>query len=195
MAVNPCHKESMRNNKHYWQTVSSQVVHTNPYYSVNQDEVIRPDGTTGSYYVVQNEDVVHVVALDSSDNIYLVQISRYTNDYISFELPAGQTDGQKPLVAGRRELREETGLTAKTWKCLGYIRPAAGMMKAKSHVYLARQLQETTNHEQREEAILKTVKIPIRQALNMVKEGKIVDGESIASLMLAALELGFVNNY
>lgn len=176
-----------------WEQLSSKLIHQNPFYSVREDVVIKPDGAKGTYNVVELKDSVFIVALDKEQNVYLVELHRYTNDKLSVELPAGGSEGRDILVAAKRELQEETGLKAKTWKRLGYIHPANGIVSSKDHVFLATDLEQTTSNSQEEEGISRVLRVPLKKAMMMVKNGEITDSESIASLTLAALEVGLLD--
>jgi len=184
----------MREKRGNWIKLSSKVVHKNPFYQIREDTVIKPNGVEGFYNVVEGLDSVFVVALDEHDNVYLVEIHRYTNNNLSIEVPSGGIDGQEPLEAAKRELKEETGLTAKSWKSLGFVRVASGIMEGKNYVFLAQELKQTNDNEQEEEGIIKTIKIPIKEAMLMIKNGKITDSETITPLTMAALELGIFEN-
>jgi 8-oxo-dGTP pyrophosphatase MutT (NUDIX family) len=177
-----------------WQRLSSKVVHKNPFYQIRQDAVIKPNGSEGLYNVVEGRDAVLVIALDEHQNVYLVELHRYTNNNLSIEVPGGGIDGQQPLEAAKRELKEETGLTAKSWKALGFVHPANGIIEGKNYIFLAQDLHQTSDNEQEEEGITKTLRVPIKEALLMVKNGKITDSETIAPLTMAALELGLLGN-
>lgn len=175
-----------------WKRLSSKIVHKNSFYQVREDAVIKPNGSEGFYNVVESKGAVFVVALDDSQNVYLVELHRYTNNNLSIEVPAGGIDGQMPLEAAKRELKEETGLIAGSWQELGVVHPANGIIEGKSYVFLARELTQTSDNEQEEEGITRTLTVPLNEALLMIKEGKITDTESIAPLTMAALELGLL---
>jgi ADP-ribose pyrophosphatase len=173
-----------------WETLSSEIVHKNKFYAVRQDAVIKPDGSEGTYHVIESNDAVFIVALDEQQCVYLIGLHRYTIDLYSIEVPAGSTDGEDPLVAAQRELREEAGLAASDWKKLGITYPANGLMSEKNHIFLATGLGEIDGNEQIEEGITKVLRIPFSEALAMVKNGEITDTQTIAPLAMAALELG-----
>lgn len=122
-----------------WQTRSSRTVYQNRWIRVREDEVVGPDGTDGIYGVLEvRSPAVFVVAITPVDEVVLVEIDRYTLDQPSLEVPGGTTDGQEPLVAGRRELLEETGLTASSWRDLGQVCSLNGVSQAPGRVVLAR---------------------------------------------------------
>lgn len=176
-----------------WETVSSRFVHKNPYYSVREDAVIKPDGSEGFFNVVQSRGAVFIVALDEQQNVYLIGLHRYTNDNYSIEIPAGGIDeGEQPLEAAKRELQEEAGLVADTWKELGVVYPANGLLSEKNHVFLTTALHPVSDNEQKAEGITKVLKVPLKKALTMVKGGEITDTQTIAPLLMAMLELKLV---
>ncbi|MCC2315014.1 NUDIX domain-containing protein [Cellulomonas xiejunii] len=178
-----------------WQTVSSRVAYENPWITVREDDVLAPDGRSGVYGVVEVRPSVFVVALTDDDEVVLVTTDRYTIGPGSVEVPAGGTDGQDPLVAARRELAEETGLTAREWTRVGVLDALNGVARAVEHVFVARGLAPVTDaagtaQEQAAEGITAVRTVPFADVLAMVRTGEIRDGETVAALALAALHLG-----
>lgn len=173
-----------------WKTLSSTVVHRNPWFSVRRDAVIRPDGQRGEYNVIERPDSVFVVALDEAGLVRLIGLHRYSTGVYSVEIPAGGTEGQDPLAAAQRELREETGLVARDWAPLGRVQCANGVLNVFGHVFLATGLTQTDQHRQAEEGIVEERKVTLGRALELVRSGEITDSQSITALALAALHLG-----
>lgn len=175
-----------------WRTLASRVVYANAWLSVREDDVVRPDGSIGIYGVVDtNSPAVYVVALTEADELVLVEQDRHPTGERSLECPGGATDGDAPLDAARRELREETGLEATEWTALGVLRSMNGICSERQHVFLARGLSRADGpgwHP--EEGIVAVRTVPFDQALALVRDGAIVDGQTASSLLLAALHLG-----
>jgi ADP-ribose pyrophosphatase YjhB (NUDIX family) len=179
-------------NQNFWQTIGSQVVYQNPYFSVREDTVIRPDGKPGMYAVVEKSPSVFVVALTEANEVYLIGQYRYTTQRYSWELPAGGTDGENALQAAQRELQEETGLVSDNWEEAGSYNPLNGSVNTTAYVYVARNVKQTMSHQQEEEGITSTVALPVRRVFEMILSGEISDGETIASLTKVVLKLGLL---
>ncbi len=131
-----------------WQTRASRTVYENRWIRVDEHDVLGPHGE-GIYGVVEMQHpAVFVVALDEDDRVCLVSLERYTTGS-SWEVPAGGSDGEDPLVAARRELAEETGMTAREWTPLGRMNALNGIARAPEFVFLARGVvfREHPRHE------------------------------------------------
>lgn len=180
-----------------WPTTSRATVYQNPWITVTEDAVTRPDGTDGIYGVVElRHPAVFVVAVTPDDEVLLVTVDGHTVGP-SIEVPGGGTDGEGPLAAAQRELAEETGYVARSWRRVGQMSALNGICRALEMVYLATNLAPApwvgdASGRQRE-GIVAVQLVPMREVLTMVRGDRITDGEAIAALLLALLELGRVS--
>lgn len=180
-----------------WQVTGSAEVYANPWIRVIEDAVVRPDGSPGVYGVVElRRPAVFVVALTDADEVLLVTVERHTTGP-SVEVPAGGVDDDAPEDAARRELLEETGYVATTWREIGRMNALNGVCRAPEIVYLATGLTrpspaDSADH-QAAEGISGVDLVPWREVLAMVADGRIRDGETVAALLYAALALGRVS--
>jgi 8-oxo-dGTP pyrophosphatase MutT (NUDIX family) len=170
-------------------------VYENAWIAVTEDSVTRPDGTDGIYGVVElKHDAVFIVAITDADEVVLVTVDRHTVGR-SIEVPAGGTDGEPALLAAQRELLEETGFRADTWREIGTMHALNGVCRATERVFLATGLSvgQSSAHEMRAEGIHEVHLIPWTVLLEMVRDGRITDGETIAALFSAAIALNRVS--
>ncbi len=168
-----------------WKTLKSRVVYSNPWISVREDQVIRPDGQNGIYGVVETRIATGVVALTPERDVYLVGQYRYPTEMYSWEIIQGGTDkDEDPLVACQRELQEEAGLIAKEWTQLGgEIHLSNCVSSEKGYVYVAEVLSETQASPDGTE-VLQIKKVSFEKALRMAQCGEIVDAMSVIAIFL-----------
>jgi ADP-ribose pyrophosphatase len=111
------------------------------------------------------------------------------------EIPAGMRDvpGEDPEATARRELIEETGFDASTWRPLHRFYPSVGMTDAVLHVYLATDLRPVGRSAHGpEEEHMEVLRLPLVDALDMVDRGEIADAKATIGLLMAARVLGDV---
>lgn len=127
-----------------WRRRSRELVYANPWIEVVHDEVDRPDGSSGIYGVVRFRNAaVGVVAVDDLGRLVLVGQHRYTLDEYSWEIPEGGVGPDETLEEGaRRELREETGLEAATWRQLCRLSVSNSVTDERGAIFLATELRE-----------------------------------------------------
>ena len=166
-----------------------RVAYDNPWITVWHDEVDRPDGSPGIYGVVHFANLAAgVVALDEADRIVLVGQHRYTLDEDSWEIPEGGVpDGETALQGAQRELREETGLTAASWREIGRLALSNSVSDERAVLFLATDLTHGQAAPDPSEA-LDVRWVPFVEAVAMARDGRINDAMSVAAILRVALD-------
>ena len=122
--------------------VERQVVHRGRYLEFRVDTIERADGSGGTRDVVGHPGAIAVLALDGDRRLLLVRQWRIPAAQAMLEIPAGTLDAhdgvtEDPDLAARRELEEETGHRAATWRKLSEFWTAPGFATELMHLYLA----------------------------------------------------------
>ena len=173
-----------------WKTKTSTVAYENPWLKITHDEVVTPKGTDGIYGVVHFKNTaIGVVPIDDEGNTWLVKQSRYTLNQYTWEIPEGGCPhGEEPINAAKRELEEEVGLQANDWQQLMTMHLSNSVTDEFCVVFVARDLfagkQELESTED-----IEYKKLPLTEAIEMVKRGEITDAISVAALLRIALML------
>jgi ADP-ribose pyrophosphatase len=166
--------------------ISSRVSYRGPVFWVTTDEVLEPTGVRARRDVVRHSGSVVVLAVDESSGsprVLLEKQYRYAAGRFLLELPAGRIDeGEKALDAAKRELLEETGYSARSWKRVLHFWASPGFVAEAMSIYLARGLKAGAAQPEDDEVIeLKLV--PIEKAVSMVLKGTIQDAKTIAGVL------------
>lgn len=178
-----------------WRRTSSREIYRNPWINVREDDVVRPDGVPGTYGVVTvNRPAVFVVPVTADGEVIMIKQRRYTTGVDSLEVPGGGTDGEEPLVAAARELREETGYAAATWRDLGPVYSLNGVADAPGRVFLATDLTHLGGDEREVEGISDVVAIGFADLVAIIGRQELTDNESLAALLLALVALDRVRS-
>ncbi len=170
-------------------TTSSTRVYENPWWSVREDEVRRPDGSRGTYAVLDAVDQAIVIALED-DRIQLVEQDRHPIGTRSWELPSGSADPARdvgPDALAARELAEETGLTAATWTALGVLDVMPSTTSQRCWVYLATDLRQGEPDRDAEEADLEAAWFTREHLEQMIADGSVTDAKTCAAYALLLL--------
>lgn len=169
-----------------WRQLDQQLVYQNPWISVTHENVLTPAGTAGIYGVVHfKSHAVGVVPVDGEGYVWLVKQFRYTLNQYSIEIPEGGSPlADDMLETAKRELREETGLTAREWTHLLDLHTSNSVTDESGVIYLAQGLVEgDTDFEATED--IEVLRIPLAEAVEWVFAGKITDSLSIMGLLAA----------
>ncbi len=171
-----------------WQTLESELKYDNNWISVTEHQVINPSGGNGIYGEVHFKNVaIGILPLDENYNTWLVGQYRYPLKAYSWEIPeGGGALDKEPLDGAKRELLEETGMSAKNWQEIQRMHLSNSVSDELSVIYVATDLiQGIAMPEETEQLIVK--KLPFEEAYQMVLTGKITDSMSVAAILKAKL--------
>jgi ADP-ribose pyrophosphatase len=174
-----------------WKKLQTTPVYDNPWIRVEEDRVLRPNGSAGIYGRVHFKNkAIGIIPLDEERNTWLVGQYRYTLNEYSWEIPmGGGSIGEDILVSARRELEEETGLLALRWTRLLRIHTSNSVTDEEGFVFLAEDLTAGQPHFDETEE-LQIRKLPFAEALEMAMRNEITDALSLAGIFKLAIQLG-----
>lgn len=167
-------------------TLASKTVYRGRLLQVLEDEVRLPDGKTARREYIRHPGAAAMVPLLDDETVILIWQYRYSARRHFYEIPAGKIDaGEQPLQTAQRELREECGYDAASWRRLTTLDPCIGYSDERIELYLARDLTRAA-HAVEEGEFLEQVTLRVGLALDWVKTGRITDPKTIVGLTWAA---------
>lgn len=175
-----------------WTTLSIRQVYDNPWITVEEHQVLNPSGNPGIYGKVHFKNFgIGIIPIDHAQNTWLVGQYRYTLNEYSWEVPMGGGPiGIDILESAKRELKEEAGLTAGRWSNILRFHNSNSVSDELGFIFLAEDIEEgEPEFEETEKLLIR--KLPFREALDMVMDGVITDGLSVAGILKAARLLNF----
>jgi 8-oxo-dGDP phosphatase len=173
---------------HVFETTSSETLHQGKIFALRRDQVRMPGGRVAVREVVEHFGAVAVVALDDDGNIPMVYQYRHAFGRRLWELPAGLLDvhGEAAHLTAARELQEEVGLQASTWRVLVDLDSTPGFSDESVRVFLATGLSEVDRPEAHDEEADMTMQwYPLADAARKVLNGEIVNAIAVAGILAA----------
>lgn len=153
---------------------------------VDRVTVTLPNGKTSTREMIKHPGASAMVVIDSQNRVVLERQWRAPMQRAFWEIPAGKIDaGEHPFDTAKRELTEETGLSAKKWIDLGVIHNAIGYSNERIFIYLAQNLMEDGAQKLDDNEFLTLVRVPFDEALQMTLDGQITDVKTVIGLMWA----------
>lgn len=145
-----------------------------------------PNGMRADREVARHVGASAVVPVDDVGNVWLVRQFRAPIDDVLLEIPAGKLDrkDEDRLLAAKRELREETGLTAARWTHLMDFLSTPGFSDELISLYLAQGLSAGECHPDADE-FLNVVRMPLDALVDMIHRGQVRDGKTVCGVLLA----------
>jgi 8-oxo-dGTP pyrophosphatase MutT (NUDIX family) len=179
----------MSSNDNPWRTLDIREVFDNPWIRVTAEDVIKPNGAPAVYGKVGFKQIAcGIIPIADNGDTWLVGQYRYTLDQYSWEIPMGGVPRHEDTLAGaQRELKEETGLTAKHWERILDCHVSNSVTDEAGCVFIAQELTEG-EPEPDDSEDLQIRRLPLRDAVAMAMSGEITCLLSMAGLIkLAAI--------
>lgn len=171
--------------------IESRIVHRGRYLTFRVDTIERADGSRGTREIAGHPGAVAILAIDDEDHVLLVRQYRVAIGDLLLEIPAGTLDVaddgtvENPDLAARRELEEETGMRAESWRKVAHFYTAPGFTSELMHLYLARDLAAADGDRlgPDDDEHLLLVRIPVADAVAAAERGEFLDAKSLVALL------------
>lgn len=169
-----------------WKKLSSETIYKSHWLELRRDEAVLPDGSRGRYDHVVVPGSVTVLAVDADTRVAVTRQWIYPHSENQWRLPAGRIEPLDPTPesAARRELLEETGVTAKDLRRLGVVNGADSFTNHRDHAFLATGLTVGAPALEPGEADLTVDWLPFERVLAMVADGQIPHAGSVFAVLL-----------
>jgi ADP-ribose pyrophosphatase len=173
-----------------WPLASREALGTFKVFSVRRESSVSPrTGRPHPFYVLDCPDWVNVIALTDRNYVVLVRQFRAGTRSVTLEIPGGGVEAHDAsvLAAGRRELREETGHAARTWKRLGVVHPNPAFQSNRCTTYLARDCRRVGELIPDAGEDLAVELVPLRNIPGLIRRGRITHSLVIAAFHFLSL--------
>ncbi len=172
--------------------INSKQVYQNPWLSLIEDEIQFENESRGTYAYAERSDGVSVIILNEKTEILLVKQYRYPIQAYEWNIPGGGIDSLEPEEAARTEIEEEVGVKLGKLEKIAEFYPLSSLATEKSHIFLARVANCTLEGKDvspSDEEIIEKRFFSIKQALNMIDQGKITDANTANMIQLVARKI------
>jgi len=135
--------------------------------------------------VIDAPDWVNVIALTPDGRIVLVRQFRFGINDFSLEIPGGVIEaGEEPLIAGVRELREETGFTGAPARQLGSVHPNPAMQNNRCHFVFVEQAVRTAPLAWDADEEIQVTTLPVEEVFALARSGGITHSLVLNALLM-----------
>jgi 8-oxo-dGTP pyrophosphatase MutT (NUDIX family) len=165
-----------------WKLIKKKRAFSCDWITVDEQELLRPNGSIGHYFIVNKSPVVVIIPVDSKGRLLLVNEFRAAVNKRVWSFPAGYAETKTFLSDAKRELKEETGIIAKKWKFLGKTYHNPGLLNDLAVIYLAQDLAIGTPERELSEEDMVTKWMSVSQVRKMIRQGEVFGGGFLTSL-------------
>lgn len=167
----------MENKKLFWKSLNSEYALNTKWLRVRREVVKLPSGKIlDDFYTVEGNELVAIFAIDKNDNIVLVKQYRHPIKDVTVDLPGGGVEkGERLIEAAKRELAEETGMTAGHIEKLLTYYPDSGKTACTKHIFYATDLKKNMEHQHPKSNSEEThlILMPFKKVLEGIKSGEL----------------------
>jgi 8-oxo-dGTP pyrophosphatase MutT (NUDIX family) len=171
-----------------WKTLKSEKIYDSPWIGLTKHDVLNPSGNPGTYSVVHFKNLaIGILPLDKDYNTWIVGQYRYPIEQYSWEIPEG--GGKRdvpPLDSAKRELLEETGITANKWTKIQEMHLSNSASDEYCYLYIAQDLTFGESEPEDDER-LEVRKVHFDELYEMVNDGRVTDSLTVTIVLKAKL--------
>ena len=179
-----------------WRILNSKLAFDTKWFKVRQDKVELPSGVViDDYYVWLAGDVAMIVPITKNNEIILVRQYKHALGEVIVEYPAGYVDeGEDVKVAAERELREETGYTAKEFSLMTKFVNNPTKEEGILNIFLAKDVEKVQEQQLDKTENIEVLRLPYQDVLAMINKGEIWNTGTVAATFLVFHRLGLLGN-
>jgi ADP-ribose pyrophosphatase len=170
-------------------TISSEMIYKGAILNLRKDTVEVVGNRISHREIIEHNGGVTIAAVTDDNKMVLVKQFRKAVEKVILEVPAGKRDGDEEyLETAKRELKEETGYTAKNIKMLTKFYSSVGYSEELIYAYLCTGLTPGETDFDDNEAI-DVVEYDIDELYKMIMNGEIADAKTIVTVLMAIKHL------
>jgi len=169
-----------------WKTIESRRIASLGDLKLHRDRIVSKTGFQMVHPRLFVDDFSIVIPVLGRDMLVMIWNYRHAIQGWELELPAGHIEnGESPEACARRELEEETGFSAGSWKRLGWFHPSPGLSSQRAYVHLARNLKAGSLHRELYEVGMEVKILNVRDVYKQLWCGEIVHSPTASALGIA----------
>lgn len=164
-------------------TMKSEKIYEGRILNLRLDTVELPDKKYAKREIVEHPGAVAIIPVTDENEVVLVKQFRKAIESQLLEIPAGKVEhGENPVNCAIRELKEETGYSAKDIQFLFEFYTSPGFSNEKMHLFLAKGLTEGESQPENDEYIV-VEKIKLDKLIEMINNGELSDSKTIVGIL------------